>query len=70
MLAEGKWKNVSLDVQAFGTVKFPKPLDIVWVTQNYHDLKIKQYGNVDTVAFDKAVYRGAEARRHLLRARP
>ena len=56
MLAEGKWKNVSLDVQAFGTVKFPKPLDIVWVTQNYHDLKIKQYGNVDTVAFDKAVY--------------
>lgn len=57
MLAEGKWKNVSLDVQPFGTVKFPKPLDIAWVTQNYHDLKIKQYGPVDTVAFDKAVYK-------------
>jgi predicted methyltransferase len=56
MLAEGKWKNVSLDVQPFGTVKFEKPLDIAWVTQNYHDLKIPEYGNVDTVAFDRAVY--------------
>ena len=57
MLAEGKWKNVSLDVQPFGTVKFPRPLDIAWVTQNYHDLKIPKYGPVDTVAFDRAVYK-------------
>ena len=57
MLAEGKWKNVSLDVKPFGTVRFPRPLDIAWVTQNYHDLKIPQYGKVDTVAFDRAVYR-------------
>ena len=60
MLGEGKWKNVSLDVQPFGTVKFPKPLDLAWVTQNYHDLKIAKYGPggkaVDTVAFDRAVY--------------
>jgi predicted methyltransferase len=56
MLVEGKWTNVSLDVQPFGTVKFAKPLDIAWVTQNYHDLKIDQYGKVDTVAFDRAVY--------------
>lgn len=56
MLAEGKWKNVSLDKAPFGTVRFPKPLDLAWVTQNYHDLKIPKYGPVDTVAFDKAVY--------------
>ena len=56
MLAEGKWKNVSIDVQPFGTVRFPKPLDIAWVTQNYHDLKIAEYGKVETVAFDRAVY--------------
>lgn len=60
MLAEGKWKNVSLDVQPFGSVKFPQPLDLAWVTQNYHDLKIPQYGPkgqaVDTVAFDRSVY--------------
>jgi predicted methyltransferase len=47
---------VSIDVQPFGTVNFPKPLDIAWVTQNYHDLKIAQYGKVDTLAFDRAVY--------------
>jgi predicted methyltransferase len=56
MLAEGKWNNVSLDVQPFGTAKFTQPLDLAWVTQNYHDMKIPQYGNVDTVAFDRAVY--------------
>jgi predicted methyltransferase len=56
LLAEGKWKNVSMDVQPFGTVKFPRPLDVAWVTQNYHDLKIAKYGVVDTLAFDRAVY--------------
>lgn len=56
MLAEGKWKNVSLDVKPFGTVGFPKPLDLAWVTQNYHDLRIAKYGKVDTLAFDRAVY--------------
>ena len=56
LVANGKWKNVSMDVQPFGTVKFPKPLDIAWVTQNYHDLKIAKYGTVDTLAFDRAVY--------------
>ena len=56
MLSEGRWKNVSIDSQPFGTVKFPRPLDLAWVTQNYHDLKIAEYGKVDTVAFDRAVY--------------
>jgi predicted methyltransferase len=53
---EGERKNVTMDVQPFGTVNFPKPIDIAWVTQNYHDLKIAKYGVVDTLAFDKAVY--------------
>jgi predicted methyltransferase len=57
LLAEGKWKNVSVAVEPFGTVKFPRPLDLAWVTQNYHDLKIAEYGKVDTVAFDRAVYK-------------
>lgn len=48
--------NVSIDVRAFGTVNFPKPLDLAWVTQNYHDLKIAKYGVVDTVAFDRGVF--------------
>jgi predicted methyltransferase len=57
LLAEGKWKNVSMDAKPFGTVSFPKPLDIAWVTQNYHDLKIAEYGKVDTLAFDREVYK-------------
>src|SRR6266550_1496169 len=56
LLAEGRWKNVSVDVQPFGTVRFARPLDLAWVTQNYHDLKIAEYGKVDTVAFDRSVY--------------
>jgi predicted methyltransferase len=57
LLAEGKWKNVSMDSGPFGTVNFPKPLDVAWVTQNYHDLKIAKFGKVDTLAFDRAVYK-------------
>jgi predicted methyltransferase len=57
LLAEGKWKNVSIDFQPFGTVNFPRPLDLAWVTQNYHDMKIAEYGKVDTLAFDRAVYK-------------
>ena len=56
LVADGPWKNVTMDDQPFGTVRFPVPLDLAWVTQNYHDLKIHQYGDVDTVAFDRAVY--------------
>ena len=56
LVADGKLKNVSIEVRPFGTVSFPKPLDLAWVTQNYHDLKIAKYGKVDTLAFDRAVY--------------
>ena len=52
-----KCTNVTMDSGPFGTVNFPKPLDLAWVTQNYHDLKIAEYGVVDTLAFDRAVYK-------------
>lgn len=57
LLADEKLKNVSIATRPFGTVNFPKPLDLAWVTQNYHDLKIAKYGTVDTLAFDRAVYK-------------
>ncbi|THD36550.1 MAG: methyltransferase [Sphingomonas sp.] len=56
LVAGGKYPNVSMEAAAFGTVRFAKPLDLAWVTQNYHDLKIAQYGVVDTVAFDRGVF--------------
>ena len=48
--------GITIDRAPFGTVRFPRPLDIAWVTQNYHDLKIAEYGSVDTAVFDRAVY--------------
>lgn len=56
LVASGQLKNVTMDSGPFGTVRFPKPLDIAWVTQNYHDLKIAEYGVVDTAAFNRAVF--------------
>lgn len=48
--------NVTIAALPFGTVAFPARLDLVWVTQNYHDLKIAEYGVVDTAAFNRAVF--------------
>jgi predicted methyltransferase len=56
MLADGKLGNVSIEAAPFGTARFPKPLDLAWVTQNYHDLKIAEYGSVDTAAFNRGVF--------------
>jgi predicted methyltransferase len=56
LVAGGALPNVSIEALPFGTVRFPKPLDLAWVTQNYHDLKIAKYGQVDTAAFNRAVF--------------
>ena len=56
ILAEGRVTNVSIEALPFGTVQFPAPLDLVWVTQNYHDLKIAEFGQVDTAAFNRSVF--------------
>ncbi len=56
VLAGGKLANVSIASLPFGTVSFPAPLDLVWVTQNYHDLKVASFGHVDTAAFNRAVF--------------
>ncbi len=58
LLAGGRLANASIEGRPFGTVDFPKPLDLAWVTQNYHDLKIRQFGIVDTPTFDRAVFAG------------
>lgn len=54
--AGGRYGNVTYTVAPFGTAEFPVKLDLAWVTQNYHDLKIAKYGNADTAAFNKAVF--------------
>ncbi|HTA66533.1 MAG TPA: methyltransferase [Xanthomonadaceae bacterium] len=41
---------------ALDAVKYPEPLDVFWISQNYHDLHDKFMGPVDIAAFNKAVY--------------
>ena len=56
MLAEPGRTNVILDVETFGRMNLPEKIDLFWITQNYHDLKIVKYGVVDTAAFDRHVF--------------
>jgi predicted methyltransferase len=56
MLAQLGRANVDLDVEPFGRFKLPAKVDLFWITQNYHDLKIAKYGIVDTAAFNRHVF--------------
>jgi predicted methyltransferase len=56
LVTDKKLTNVSIEGAPIGTVSFPKPLDLVWLTQNYHDLKVTKFGQVDTAAFNRAVF--------------
>ena len=49
-------KNFTVDVEPFGLFKAPETFDLFWITQNYHDLHILEYGKVDMAAFNKAVF--------------
>jgi len=49
--------NVTIStVPASQDLSFPRPLDVFWISQNYHDLHNKYFGPVDIVAFNKAVF--------------
>jgi predicted methyltransferase len=48
--------NVALDVEPFGQFKLPGKVDLVWITQNYHDLHIAKYGVVDLAVFNRHVF--------------
>ena len=56
LLAEPGRGNVTLDVEPFGQFVLPEPVDLFWITQNYHDLKIAKYGVVDMAAFNRHVF--------------
>ncbi|HEY8005078.1 MAG TPA: methyltransferase [Phenylobacterium sp.] len=48
--------NIQLDVEPFGHMTLPGKVDLFWITQNYHDLKIAQFGVVDLAAFNRQVF--------------
>jgi predicted methyltransferase len=50
-------QNISVTVApALEAAQFPEPLDLFWISQNYHDLKDSFMGPVDMGAFNRAVY--------------
>lgn len=56
MLAEPGRTNVRLDVEPFGQMNLPEKVDLFWITQNYHDLKIAKFGVVDLADFNRRVF--------------
>ncbi|HXC54780.1 MAG TPA: hypothetical protein VNU97_05770 [Rhizomicrobium sp.] len=48
--------NVSVAGTPFGEFDLPEKVDLFWITQNYHDLHIKTYGDVDMAAFNAHVF--------------
>ena len=56
LIAEPGRSNVVLDVEPFGQFKLPEKIDLFWITQNYHDLHIAEYGEVDMAAFNRHVF--------------
>ncbi len=58
MAAEPGHGNVAIAMVKFGEFVPPQKADLVWITQNYHDLHVAEYGPVDMAAFNRRVYDG------------
>ena len=56
MAAEPGRSNVAIQFSKFGEFNLGTKVDMVWITQNYHDLHVAEYGPVDMAAFNKRVY--------------
>ncbi|MEJ0085300.1 MAG: methyltransferase [Pseudomonadota bacterium] len=52
--ADGHYKNVTVSVEKVAELKLPEKLDMVWTSQNYHDVHNAQ--NIDVAAFNKTVF--------------
>jgi predicted methyltransferase len=52
----GQRRNVLLQRKKWGEFYFPEKIDLFWITQNYHDLHVAEYGHVDMAAFNRRVF--------------
>jgi predicted methyltransferase len=48
--------NVTMDVAPLGQFNLAAKADVFWTTDNYHDLHIPKYANVDMAVFNKHVF--------------
>jgi predicted methyltransferase len=49
--------NVTADSQQAADFSLPAGLDVVWTSENYHDLHNKMFGTPDMKAFDTAIFK-------------
>jgi predicted methyltransferase len=52
--ADAHYKNVTVAVEKLAELKLPEKLDMVWTSQNYHD--VHNVKDLDVGAFNKAVF--------------
>jgi predicted methyltransferase len=50
------YKNVSVIKQPINNLSAPEALDLVWTSQNYHDMKNKMMTPADTALVNKAIF--------------
>src|SRR5215831_14318789 len=56
IIASPAYGNVSKIEQPFAQIGVPEPLDMAWISENYHDFKNMGMFNTDTNAMDRAVF--------------
>jgi len=56
LAADPGYANVSVVVAPLTAIATPEPLDVVWTSQNYHDLHNKGFGSPDMGAFNKSIF--------------
>src|SRR3984957_10173872 len=52
--ADPNYSNVSVTVEPFSELALPAPVDLVWTSQNYHDLH--NFPGLDVAMFNKMVF--------------
>ncbi len=56
IIANAAYGNVSKIEQPFGALRAAEPLDVAWISENYHDFKNMGQFSTDTNAMDRAVF--------------
>ncbi len=57
--ADPNYSNVSVVVEPFSELKAPEPVDLVWTSQNYHDLH--NFPGIDVTVFNQLIFDALKA---------
>ncbi len=54
MATQGGYENVKIVEQPYAELKLPEPVDVIWTSQNYHDVHLRP--NADLKPFNQAMF--------------